>query len=57
MLRNLPIGGGVNVRTEGEGFGRKTLGQAIEESHIGIKERGNGTCESSEQGWETIGGG
>ena len=39
MLRNLPIGGGVNVRTEGEGFGRKTLGQAIEESHIGIKER------------------
>jgi hypothetical protein len=39
MLRNLPIGGGVNVRTEGEGFDRKTLGQAIEESHIGIKER------------------
>src|SRR6516164_1374773 len=55
--RSSPIECGVNGRTAGEGFGRKTRGQATEESHIGIKERGNGTCESSEQGWGTIGGG
>jgi len=52
-----PIGSGVSDRTAGEGFGRKTRGQATEESHIGIKEGSNGTCESPEQGWETIGGG
>ena len=52
-----PIECGVNGRTAGEGYGRKTRGQGTEESHIGIKERGNGTCESPEQGWGTIGGG
>ena len=47
----------MNGGTAGEGYGRKTRGQGSEESHIGIKERGNGTCESPEQGWGTIGGG
>ena len=33
----------MNGRAAGEGYGRKTRGQGTEESHIGIKERGNGT--------------
>ena len=37
MLRDFPIGGGVNGRTKGEGYGRKTRGQVTEESHIGIR--------------------